>query len=82
LGHFRLIFGQNSLPIYPYYFEVIAILSEVKHILSEVIAISYPNFGIKGHFFRNLSFDKKEIYLYRFVDTRVRTHAREKFFEA
>ena len=41
--------------------EVILISSEDKHILSEVIAISYPKFGIKGHFFRNLSFDKKEI---------------------
>lgn len=41
--------------------EFILISSEDKHILSEVIAISYPKFGIKGHFFRNLSFDKKEI---------------------
>jgi len=36
------------------------ISSEVIAILSEVIAISYPNFGRKGHFFRNLSFDKKK----------------------
>lgn len=36
------------------------ISSEVIAILSEVIAISYPNFRRKGYFFRNLSFDKKK----------------------
>ncbi len=70
--------------------EVIAISSEVKHILSEVIAISFPKFRRKGHCFRNLSFDKKKIkkkYKRKCIylgDTRVRTHARENFifFEA
>lgn len=38
------------------------ISSEVIAILSEVIAISYPNFRRKWHFFRNLSFDKKKYY--------------------
>jgi len=41
--------------------EVMPISSEIIIILSEVIAISFPKFGRKGHFFRNLSFDKKEI---------------------
>jgi len=40
--------------------EVIAISSEVILILSEVIAINSENFGRKGHFFRNLSFDKRK----------------------
>lgn len=37
------------------------ISSEVIAILSELIGISFPKFRRKGHFFRNLSFDKKEI---------------------
>ena len=40
--------------------EEIGITSEEIGITSEVIAISSPNFGRKGHFFRNLSFDKKK----------------------
>lgn len=67
------------------------ISSEVIAILSEVIAISYPNFRRKGHFFRNLSFDKKKYYrisknkIYNsnellFLTKRARTHTRERFF--
>lgn len=37
-----------------------AITSEEIGITSEVIAINSENFGRKGHFFRNLSFDKKK----------------------
>lgn len=65
--------------------EVIAISSEVIPILSEVIAINSENFRRKGHFFRNLSFDKKKIkkkYKRKGIyigDTRVHTHARENF---
>ncbi len=40
--------------------EEIGITSEEIGITSEVIAINSENFGRKGHFFRNLSFDKKK----------------------
>lgn len=40
--------------------EEIRITSEVIVILSEVMPINSENFGRKGHFFRNLSFDKKK----------------------
>lgn len=44
--------------------EEIGITSEVIAILSEVISLNSENFGRKGYFFRNLSFDKKEILTY------------------
>lgn len=40
------------------------ISSEVIAILSEVMPLNSENFGRKGCFFRNLSFDKKEILTY------------------
>ena len=39
--------------------EEIGITSEVIAILSEVMPLNSENFGRKGCFFRNLSFDKK-----------------------
>ena len=65
--------------------EVMPVTSEVIVITSEIIAITSENFGRKGHFFRNLSFDKKKIkkkYKRKGIyigDTRVHTHARENF---
>lgn len=58
------IFRHFSVKI-PYPFiaitsEVMPISSEVIAILSEVMPINSENFGRKGHFFRNLSFDKKK----------------------
>lgn len=44
--------------------EEIGITSEVIAISSEVMPINSENFGRKGHFFRILSFDRKEIYKY------------------
>jgi len=52
--------GKISSPFIIITSEVIAISSEVIAILSEVMPINSENFGRKGHFFRNLSFDKKK----------------------
>ncbi len=70
--------------------EVMPVTSEVIVITSEIIAITSENFGRKGHFFRNLSFDKKKYiniflkrkYIYRFAIKRAhaRVHTREKIF--
>ena len=76
--------GKIPSPFMAITSEVILISSEVIAISSEVIRISSPFFGRKGHFFRNLSFDKKKyinIFLKRKYifsrSARARIHVRE-----
>lgn len=62
-GHFLLKIPSPFIVITS---EVITISSEVIAINSEVITINSENFGRKGHFFRNLSFDKRNTsYFYK-----------------
>ena len=60
-GHFLLKIPSPFMAITS---EEIVITSEVIAINSEVITINSENFGRKGHFFRNLSFDKKKYFVF------------------
>ena len=64
MAFFGVFWPKIPSPLMAITSEEIGITSEVIAILSEVIPINSENFGRKGHFFRNLSFDKKNILTY------------------